>query len=133
MCYTVWSAFLSTWWYEKQELCCMTCDLESQLGAGRFCLSLGRWGFPFGRIMMPVQIFRNVRAIVVGPDPLRPSAALIDGVRRTTVGRSGPGSSPKRMARGMTSYSPMGSAPPKRAPVLKIDHGPGAADRNTHS
>src|SRR6516164_929470 len=73
---------------------------------------------------------RNLLAIVFGPDPLHPSAALRDGVRRTMDGRSGPDSLPQRTARGMASYVPMRSAQPMAAPPVKVYYGPDAADRN---
>ena len=41
-----------------------------------FCLFLGWWGFPWGLVLTPVQIARNILGITSGPDPAVPSLAL---------------------------------------------------------
>ena len=39
-------------------------------------LGLGWRGFPWGLILTPVQITRNIIGMCAGPDPSRPSAEL---------------------------------------------------------
>jgi hypothetical protein len=50
--------------------------VKSQLGGVLFSLVLGWWGFPWGIILTPVQIGRNIAGMCGGPDSSRPSAAL---------------------------------------------------------
>ncbi|OGV45902.1 MAG: hypothetical protein A2X46_06920 [Lentisphaerae bacterium GWF2_57_35] len=45
------------------------------------CLFFGWWGFPWGLIMTPIQLGRNVFGLFTSPDPTRPSAALTSIVR----------------------------------------------------
>ena len=42
----------------------------------------GWWGFPFGLIMTPVQVMRNLAGIFGGPNPASPSPALEKLIRR---------------------------------------------------
>jgi hypothetical protein len=41
-----------------------------------FSLFCGWWGFPWGLILTPVQITRNIVGMCGGPDSSRPSADL---------------------------------------------------------
>jgi hypothetical protein len=43
---------------------------------------LGWWGFPWGLLVTPVQIARNIVGLFATPDPASPSRALTDLVRR---------------------------------------------------
>jgi hypothetical protein len=51
------------------------------LGDSALSLALGWWGFPWGLIVTPVQIARNITGMLKGPDPLAPSAKLERAVR----------------------------------------------------
>ena len=44
-------------------------------------LVLGWWGIPWGFILTPVQIGRNIYGIIKGPDPMAPSEGLEKAVR----------------------------------------------------
>jgi hypothetical protein len=46
------------------------------LGGVLFSAVLGWWGFPWGLILTPVQITRNVAGMCAGPDSSKPSDAL---------------------------------------------------------
>ena len=72
----VWSALLLTSWSSSQQVSCRSCATRSQLGGALFSLGLGWWGLPWGLILTPVQITRNVIGMCAGPDPSRPSAEL---------------------------------------------------------
>lgn len=72
----VWSALLLTSWSSSQQVCCRSCATKSQLGGALFSLGLGWWGFPWGLILTPVQITRNIIGMCAGPDSSRPSADL---------------------------------------------------------
>jgi hypothetical protein len=79
--YDVWSALVLTRWSTKSQISCHSCAKKRQFGAAAFSLFFGWWGFPWGLILTPVQISRNIIGIVRGPDPSRPSDAL----RRTVL------------------------------------------------
>jgi hypothetical protein len=72
----VWSAVFLTSWRSSQQVSCRSCAVKSQLGGALFSLVFGWWGFPWGLILTPVQITRNVIGMCGGPDPARPSAEL---------------------------------------------------------
>jgi hypothetical protein len=75
--YWVWSALAFTRWGSQQQISCRGCAVKTQ--AGKLALSsvLGWWGFPWGLIFTPVQVGRNVMAIVSPPNRNVPSAKLI--------------------------------------------------------
>src|SRR5438477_6863991 len=72
--YQVWSALLLTSWKSRPQISCRSCGIRSQLGDAAFCLVLGWWGFPWGLILTPIQICRNLIGVVRGVDPVQPSA-----------------------------------------------------------
>jgi hypothetical protein len=39
-------------------------------------MGLGWWGFPWGLVLTPIQMARNIMGIFAGPDFSRPSADL---------------------------------------------------------
>jgi len=61
--YRVWSALLMTSWVNRPQISCRSCGTKAQIGDAIFSLVLGWWGFPWGLIMTPVQITRNVVAM----------------------------------------------------------------------
>src|SRR5438045_7177655 len=63
MSYRVWSAVLMTQWQNRPHVSCRGCGTKSQAGDLLFSLFLGWWGFPWGLIMTPVQIARNIAAM----------------------------------------------------------------------
>ncbi|MFN7734132.1 MAG: hypothetical protein ACK5OB_19700 [Pirellula sp.] len=83
----IWSALILTSWNSKQELCCRSCGVKSILGATLFSGVLGWWGFPWGMAVTPIQIFRNLKALVVPPDPSKPSDKLEQVVRMHVASR----------------------------------------------
>ena len=74
--YIVWSALILTSWNSKPQICCRSCGIKSKVGSAFVSLLFGWWGFPWGLIMAPVQIVRNVAGIFIAPDPTAPSPAL---------------------------------------------------------
>jgi len=86
----VWSALAFTSWGSKPRLCCRSCGRKHQLGSAAFSLVLGWWGFPWGLIMTPVQVTRNLSGMFGGPNPESPSPALERIVRLHMVSRPGP-------------------------------------------
>lgn len=101
--HTVWSALYLTSWKSTPHLCCRPCGRKQQLGGMFFSGLLGWWGFPWGLIMAPVQVVRNISGMFGGPDPEVPSEQLetlvrIDLAERAERGMSLPGSSPRKSA-----------------------------------
>ena len=72
----VWSAVLLTSWKSVPQVCCRSCGTKSQLGGIVSSLALGWWGFPWGLIMTPVQIGRNIAGLMRKVDSTRPSEEL---------------------------------------------------------
>lgn len=71
----VWSALLLTRWTTNAQLSCRPCAAKSQLGGILFSAVCGWWGFPWGLILTPVQITRNIAGLCAS-EPTQPSEAL---------------------------------------------------------
>jgi len=84
----VWSAIALTSWSSTPKICCRPCGVRSQLGAALFSAVLGWWGFPWGVLITPLQIGRNVYGMIKGPDPSRPSPMLERSIRLAMVARN---------------------------------------------
>ena len=76
--YEVWSVLVLTRWTTKSQVSCHPCAIKRQLGGATFSLFFGWWGFPWGLILTPVQITRNIIGMKRGPDSSRAS----DGLRK---------------------------------------------------
>lgn len=74
--YRVWSALVLTQWSSRPLVGCKSCGTRQKLTDAVFSLVLGWWGFPWGLLMTPVQLGRNVWALLKTPDPSGPSPAL---------------------------------------------------------
>jgi hypothetical protein len=79
--YWVWSGLAFTRWGIQQRMVCRPCAIKIQAGNLVFSSLLGWWGFPFGLVLTPVQVIRNVMAIVSPPDPSQPSPKLVQVAR----------------------------------------------------
>lgn len=74
--YEVWSAFVITRWTTSSQVSCHGCARKRQLGGIAFSLALGWWGFPWGLVLTPVQVTRNIIGMCGGPGVARPSENL---------------------------------------------------------
>lgn len=72
----VWSALVLTRWTTTTRICCRSCATKSQSGGAVFSLIFGWWGFPWGLVLTPVQIIRNILGIWCRADSSRPSEDL---------------------------------------------------------
>lgn len=72
----VWSALLITSWASRPQLCCRSCGVKQKIGDIAFSAALGWWGIPWGPVMTPVQIGRNVVALARTSEPSCPSEQL---------------------------------------------------------
>ena len=77
----VWSALVMTSWQSRPRISCRSCAAKRQAGDAVFSLVLGWWGFPWGPLMTPVQVARDLAALAKGPDPSKPSPQLEKMVR----------------------------------------------------
>jgi hypothetical protein len=68
----VWSAFIVTRWGTDQRIECARCGRLHQAKAMALLLLVGWWGVPFGLVLTPVQLVRNVIALMQSSK--RPSA-----------------------------------------------------------
>jgi hypothetical protein len=84
--HTVWSALYLTSWNSKPQVCCRGCGMKAKLGGAAFSGIFGWWGFPFGLIITPIQVFRNLGGLLRSPDPGRPSPELEKMVRTMLAG-----------------------------------------------
>ncbi len=80
--YQIWSVVLLTRWQSIPDICCGSCGFKAALWNTLFSATLGWWGVPWGLIMTPVQVTRNLIALTRNPHPYEPSPAL-----RRAVGR----------------------------------------------
>ena len=64
----VWSALALTRWTTSSQVCCRSCATKSQAGGALFSAVFGWWGFPWGLVLTPVQITRNVVGMCKGSD-----------------------------------------------------------------
>jgi hypothetical protein len=84
----VWSALLLTSWSSRPQVCCRACGVKGQARDALFSLALGWWGLPFGLFVTPIQIVRNIAAMLHAPDSSQPSERLERIVRVTLASQA---------------------------------------------
>lgn len=99
MSYRIWSALFMTQWVSRTKIACRSCGRKQQFLDTLFCLFLGWWGFPWGLIMTPVQISRNLGKMF-GSETLEPSPNLENAVRIWLASNPGALQSPAWQAAG---------------------------------
>jgi hypothetical protein len=104
----VWSALVLTSWSSRPAVSCKSCATKRQAGAMLFSGVLGWWGFPWGLVMTPVQIGRNITEMIGGPQPGVPSGLLKKFVRL----QAGAQIARNSAARPVQRASPAGQTPP---------------------
>ena len=71
--YRVWSAIYVTNWSSRPQVSCRRCGVRARLGDTVYSLLLGWWGFPWGFLITPIQIVRNIaglfRGVSAAPSP----------------------------------------------------------------
>ena len=72
----IYSLLFFTRWISGQVVACRSCGRSRQTEAQLFSILCGWWGFPWGLIMTPVQISRNMVARGLAPKPGQPSQDL---------------------------------------------------------
>ncbi len=81
----VHSFLLMTQWSSPQRVSCLPCARKRQLGHALYSLLLGWWGFPWGLVMTPVQVGRNIAGMAGDKAAERATPAFERLVRRTMV------------------------------------------------
>ena len=79
--YRVWSGLIVTSHSMRLNVGCRRCGNRARLKDAGFSLLLGWWGFPWGLIWTPIQVVRNVSALMRSEDATTPSAELTQIVR----------------------------------------------------
>ena len=64
--HSIWSVLVLTRWVNEAHFCCQSCARKHQWKGLAMSTLLGWWGFPWGVIMTPVQIFRGLGALLTG-------------------------------------------------------------------
>jgi hypothetical protein len=75
--HSIWSLLLLTRWSSHPRISCRPCGKKQQLEHLAMSLVTGWWGFPWGLIMTPVMVVKNIGGLAgSGYDPRQPSAEL---------------------------------------------------------
>jgi hypothetical protein len=69
--YRVYSFVVLTRWTTHNHFVCRSCARKQQLKSIGISALCGWWGIPFGLILTPVQIIRNIAALAGGADSQR--------------------------------------------------------------
>jgi hypothetical protein len=80
------SAVLFSSWSNRPALTCRACARTARMRDAAVSLGLGWWALPWGVIMTPVQIARNVAGLLHRPLTDQPSAQLEKLVRLQLIG-----------------------------------------------
>lgn len=82
----VWSALYLTSWSSRPQVCCLPCGRKAKLQDTAYCLALGWWGFPWGILATPIQVFRNLSGLFRGRRDA-PTPELREAVRSMVAGQ----------------------------------------------
>ncbi len=74
--FKIWSALVLTSWKTEPRISCRKCATAAQSKGIVYSLFLGWWGFPWGFIITPIQIIKNIHGMVAGPDAAQPTPDL---------------------------------------------------------
>ena len=72
----VWSLLVLTSSKSNPQISCRKCGIKAKIRDGVLSLFVGWWGLPWGPIMTPIQVIRNIVGIFHSPDPTNPSWEL---------------------------------------------------------
>lgn len=77
----IWSLILMSSWTSSPQISCRPCGRKRQMYGAVSSLLAGWWGIPWGLIMTPVQIGKNIFGMLRTHDSLQPSERLEQLVR----------------------------------------------------
>lgn len=78
--YRVYSLLFYTSWSSRPHICCRSCGIKIQIWDAIFSFLFGWWG-PWGILVTPVQVVRNIANAINSPGKTRPSEKLRNIVR----------------------------------------------------
>ncbi len=84
--YWVWSALIVTRCGKTPQFSCRPCATKRQLVSLGSCLLFGWWGIPWGLLLTPLQLYRNLRAMLQRRDVSEASPDL-ERLVRTRLAR----------------------------------------------
>jgi hypothetical protein len=79
--YLVISIIVITSSRSRPQVSCRSCGIKAKLGGALLSGLFGWWSIPYGIILTPFYITRNLVSIFLPPDPTQPSAKLEQLVR----------------------------------------------------
>ena len=83
----VYSVLIMTSWQNIPRLSCRGCGVKAKVRDTAVSLAAGWWGFPWGLIMTPVQVGRNLVGMASAPGQSGPSPQLEKTVRTMLAAR----------------------------------------------
>jgi hypothetical protein len=86
----VWSALVLTSWSSTPQISCRACGRKNQLTGAATSLVLGWWGIPWGLLLTPIQVGRNLVGMTRSADASTPSKELENIVRMTIASQVQP-------------------------------------------
>ena len=72
----IYSLLIYTSYKSTPVICCRSCGIKNQVTDLFGSIILGWWGIPWGVLMTPVQIMKNIAGMITGPNPSTPSDQL---------------------------------------------------------
>jgi len=72
----IFSVLVMSSWNSQVAICCKRCGNKNKIKDIFFSLFLGWWGFPWGLLITPVQIGRNIYGIIFTSNSAGPSKTL---------------------------------------------------------
>lgn len=76
------SFLIQTRWTSQPKICCASCGRKSLVAGILFSALFGWWGFPFGLLVTPLQIARNLAGLWVDHDDYRSPLMLAMAARK---------------------------------------------------
>jgi len=70
------SFLVATTWKSIPEISCRKCGIKRRAADAALTFFLGWWGFPWGLIMTPVQLCKNIYGMATAKDSDKPSDEL---------------------------------------------------------
>lgn len=74
--HSVWSALVVTSWKSTPQMSCTPCGKKAKTLSAVGAIFLGWWGFPWGLIITPIQITRNLAGLASSRSGTKPSEQL---------------------------------------------------------
>lgn len=85
--YRVWSALVMTSWQNLAAVSCRRCGNKARLKSACISAVAGWWGVPWGLVMTPIYVIRNLAGLGGGPPATNPSPQLEKVVRVALASR----------------------------------------------